>query len=1161
MDLHSLLNTLSYKGVKISANGSSLEIDAPKGVITLELRNSLVAYKTEILKLLNQDSVSISSIFPTITLAPELRYEPFPLTDMQYAFWVGRSGVLELGNVANHGYYEIEGEDLNLERLNWALQKLIDRHDMLRAVVLPNGQQQVHSYVPPYQMKVVDLRKKNQDIIYEKLEEIRDRLSHQVIPADQWPLFEFCATRLDKGRVRLHISYDLQVFDAWSLFRLFDEWFQLYQNPEVALPPLELSFRDYVLAEQALQQTELYKRSQEYWFSRLDSLPPAPDLPLAKNPKELKQHHNKRYESRLERTDWQQLKQRAAQAGLTPSGLLLAAFAEIITLWSKNPEFTLNLALFNRLPLHPQVNDILGDFTSVALLAVNNSSRESFSDRAVRLQKQLWQDLEHRHFSGVRVTRELAKKKGTALSAMPIVFTSTLGFNSLGQETLTFSHFGELVYGISQASQAWMDIQVWEEKEELTFNWDVVEELFPKGLIADMFEAYCRFLKQLATSESAWIETTRQLLPPVQLVQRDTINATDAPISNELLHELFAAQVAARANENAVVTSQRTLTYQELYKHSNQVGHRLRQLGASPNHLVAVVMEKGWEQVVAVMGILASGAAYIPINPGLPPERFLYLLENCEAEIVLTQSWLEEKLVLPEGIQCLCLDSDDFAQESQEPLPSVQTPDDLAHVIYTSGSTGLSKGVMITHRNVVNVVIYTNQRFNLNSQDRILALTALNHDLSVYDIFGLLSAGGVIVVPDAAAVKDPSHWVELMVRERVTLWNSVPAMLEMLVDYAEGQSVALPKSLRLAILGGDWLPVSLPNRLKNLVPGVQLLSVGGPTETTIWNICYLIKAVDPNWKSIPYGQPMANSKYYILNDALEDCPVWVPGQMYCAGVQLAKGYWRNQEKTRASFIIHPHTKERLYCTGDRGRYLPDGNIEFLGRVDFQIKIRGHRIEAGEIEAALIQHPSVRSAVVALVGEQHHQERLIAYLVFEQKSALTIEEISYFLKEKLPEYMMPSAYVFLDDLPLSANGKVDRNKLPTQESFLQTIEVGYVAPRSDIEKAIATAIREILQLEQVGVNDNFFDLGGNSLLLARYYTKLQNLLPNELQSISLIDLFKYSTISALVDRISLNKEGFKSPDSSDEQKVELEQKSQQRKTRIQQRFQKSRLASL
>ncbi|MEQ8973608.1 MAG: amino acid adenylation domain-containing protein [Coleofasciculus sp. C1-SOL-03] len=1152
MELHSLLTHLSHQGVKLSAQGSSLEIDAPKGVITPELRNSLAEYKTEILTLLHHNSMSVSSTaLPTIVPAPEQRYEPFPLTDMQYAFWVGRSGILELGNVANHGYYEIEGKDLNVEGLNWALQQLIERHDMLRVVVLPDGQQQVQKTVPPYQMKVVDLRGKTENVVGETLADIRDRLSHQVIPADHWPLFEFCATRLDQGRVRLHISYDLQVFDAWSLFRLFDEWVQLYQNPDAALPPIELSFRDYVLAEQGLQETELYKRSQDYWFSRLDTLPPAPDLPLAKNPKQLKQHRSRRYESRLERTDWQQLKQRAAQAGLTPSGLLLAAFTEIIARWSKNPQFTINLALFNRLPLHPQVNDILGDFTSVTLLAVNHSSGDSFTNRAIHLQKQLWQDLEHRYFSGVRVTRELARRSGTAPSAMPIVFTSTLGFSSLGQETLTFSHFGELVYGISQASQAWMDIQVWEEKGELSFNWDVVEELFPEGMIADMFEAYCRLLGTLATCESAWVETTQQLLPPAQLAQRDAINATDAPIPDQLLHELFAAQVRVRANENAIVTSQRRLTYQELCDRSNQLGHRLRRLGVMPNQRVAVVMEKGWEQIVAAIGILASGAAYVPIDPGLPQERLLYLLENSQANIVLSQSWLVEN-EWAKGIQCLCLDRDDLAQESKEPLSPVQTPDDLAYVIYTSGSTGLPKGVMITHRNVANVVIHTNERFQVGSQDRILALSALNHDLSVYDIFGLLSAGGTIVMPDAAAVKDPSHWVELMVRERVTLWNSVPAMMEMVVDYAEGQSVALPDSLRLAILGGDWLPVSLPDRIRALVPRIELLSIGGPTETTIWNIGYLIEKVDPNWKSIPYGQPMANSKYYILNDALADCPVWVPGQMYCSGVQLAKGYWRNPEKTEDSFCSHPRTGERLYRTGDLGCYRPDGNIEFLGRVDFQIKIRGHRIEAGEIEAALTQHPAVKAAVVSAI-----QERLLAYIVANKKAAPTVEELRNVLSRKLPDYMIPSAFIVLEKLPLSANGKVDRRVLPNPEGFIQELEVDYVPPQNDIEQRIATVWQTVLNLEKVGVNSNFFEIGGNSLLITTIYNKLRKSLLNEVDSISLVDLFKYPTIRSLAKYLSQAQQAVL-PERKD---LEVVKRLAAGKTRIKQRLKQSKATKL
>ncbi len=664
MDLHSLLTNLSDKGVKLSINGGLLDVDAPKGVLTPELRNSLVEHKAELLLLLQENNMSASSTS---------------------------------------------------------------------------------------------------------------------LPA---------------------------IVPAWSLFRLFDEWFQLYQNPDVALPPLEISFRDYVIAEQALQNTELYKRSQDYWLNRLESLPPAPDLPLAKTPKELKQHRCQRYDGRLNQTDWQQLKQRAARAGLTPSGVLLAAFAEILTVWSKIPQFTINLALFNRLPLHPQVNDILGDFTSVTLLAVDNSSSESFADRAVRIQKQLWQDLEHRYFSGVRVVRELARRKGTAPSAMPVVFTSTLGFGSLGQETLTFSRFGELVYGISQASQTWMDVQVWEEKGELTFNWDAIAELFPEGLIDDMFEAYCCFLQQLATYESVWVETTRQLVPPAQIAQRNAINTTDASIPNKLLQVLFAEQVQHRRLKPAVISSNRTLTYQELYELSNQVGHRLRYLGARPNQLVAIVMEKGWEQIVAVLGILNCGAAYLPIDPTLPKERLWYLLENGEVQLVLTQSWLNQKLEWPKGIKRICADTKELANESKQPLKPVQQLEDLAYVLYTSGSTGLPKGVAIAHRGVVNAITCTNQFFDIGSDDRVLALTALHHDMSVYDIFGILAAGGCLILPNAAATRNPAHWCELMLRENVTIWNSVPAMMEMLLEYAGDRSQVLPSGLRWAFLGGDWIPVT-----------------------------------------------------------------------------------------------------------------------------------------------------------------------------------------------------------------------------------------------------------------------------------------------------------------------------------------------------------------
>ncbi|BAZ30185.1 peptide synthetase [Cylindrospermum sp. NIES-4074] len=1057
---------------------------------------------------------------PTITPHPENRYQPFPLNEMQQAYWIGRNSFFEMGNVAIHGYAEIESQHLDLERFQLAWQRLVERHDMLRAIIHPDGQQQILQQVPAYQIPVLDLRGQTAEVVDSQLTEIRESLSHQVISLDKWPLFEIRATKFDQQRIRLHISIDALCIDGWSYQILFQDLVQLYRNPNLALPSLQLSFRDYVLAVLELQNSTAFERSLEYWQNRLPTLPPAPELPLAKQPSSVKQPRFQRWHRELASELWKKLKTRAAQTGLSPSGILLAAYAEVLSLWSKSPRFTLNVPRFNRLPLHPQVNDLIGEFASFTLLEVDNSRREAFEVRARRLQEQLWQDLEYQYVSGVRVLREFAQMQGiTGVAPMPIIFTTNpqnIGGQTDSSIDALLQELGDVVCVIGQTPQVWIDNQYSEVAGTLLLNWDAVAELFPEGLIADMFAAYYRLLENLATSEAAWQEDTRNLLPPAQLEQRIAVNSIETPISEKLLHTLFAEQVPQRPLQPAVITPSRTLTYAELCRRANQVGHRLRQMGVQVNQLVAVVMDKGWEQIVGVLGIMTAGAAYLPIDPNSPQERLWYLLENGEVEVVLTQSWLNQNLEWPESVQRICLDTEELLEESDRHLPPVQQPDDLAYVLYTSGSTGTPKGVMVAHRGVVNAIAYTNQFFNITDQDKVLALTALHHDMSVYDIFGLLAVGGTIVMPAATTRLDPAHWSELMVQHQVTLWNSVPPMMEMLLEYAAGRLQMLPRCLRWAFLGGDWIPVALPDKLKALVSGAQVVSVGGPTETTLWNIWYPVAEVDPTWKSIPYGQPIANTRYYILNAALEDCPLWVPGEMYCAGVGLAKGYWRNADKTLASFITHPVTGERLYRTGDLGRYLPDGNIEFVGRADFRLKIRGYRIEPGEIEAMLTQHPAVKSAVVMAVGEQHSNQRLVAYIIHEPDAAATPEELCHFLSQKLPEYMVPSAFVILDALPLSANGKVNRRALPVPEMAISQRLQTYVAPRTPVEEMLAEIWSQILNLEQVGVYDNFFDLGGHSLLATQLITKMREIFQVDL---SLRDLFELPTIAGLTEKIS------------------------------------------
>ncbi|MCP4662458.1 MAG: amino acid adenylation domain-containing protein, partial [bacterium] len=365
------------------------------------------------------------------------------------------------------------------------------------------------------------------------------------------------------------------------------------------------------------------------------------------------------------------------------------------------------------------------------------------------------------------------------------------------------------------------------------------------------------------------------------------------------LHTLFAEQVPQRPRQPAVIACGRTLTYQELDRRALGLARWLRSSGAGANRLVAVVMDKGWEEVVAVLAILRAGAAYLPISASLPQERIRHLLEAAEVELVLTQSWVEERLEWPPGLDRRCVDREEPTTEDEPPLELAQSPEDLAYVIYTSGSTGLPKGVMIDHRGAVNTILDVNRRFAVGPGDRVLALSSLGFDLSVYDVFGTLAAGGTIVVPDAAATRDPAHWAELIHEHGVSVWNSVPALMEMLVAYVEKRPDVRPRSLRLVLMSGDWIAVTLPERIKAVSDGVEVISLGGATEASIWSILYPIAEVDPEWTSIPYGRAMVHQRLYVLNHALEHCPVWVRGQIHIAGIGLAKGYWGDEEQTRA----------------------------------------------------------------------------------------------------------------------------------------------------------------------------------------------------------------------------------------------------------------------
>ncbi|MDF2987330.1 MAG: tycC, partial [Eubacterium sp.] len=1115
-----LLSQLGRKSINIQLDGDKMRVTAPDGALTVELREQLAEHKLEIIEFLK--NMKTNTHFEPLVHDESSLYDPFGMTDIQQAYWLGRSSDFEMGNISTHMYHEYESIGLDIDRLEKAWQKLIQRHDMLRAIIRPDGQQQILKEVPLYKLKRLNLKGTEKDYAEKKLQDVRDELSHQVLPSDTWPLFDIRATSLDNNIVRLHVSIDLLIADARSCQLLIWELAQLYMEPDKKLPPINISFRDCIIGSEEIEKSDLFQRSLKYWKQRAASIAHGPVLPLAVNPKAITKPHFVRKSRKIASETWNRIKETSTKHGITPSTALMTAFAHVLSTWSKKPVFSLNLTLFNRIPRHEAINNVVGDFTSLTLLEIDNSKEIPFIERAHRVQERMWQDLDHRHVSGIRVMREMAQIAGTREGiSMPVVFTSEI--DSLEQDIfisgedemdVSVMGIGKEIYAISQTPQVWIDHQVFEQRGVLTYNWDVAIDLFPEGMIDNAFDAYYSFIMKLSESEDVWNLTPFQIMDKKEGFIEDSFE--EAPLSNEMLHTLFLKQVIKKPENTAVVSGNRSLTYEEVYRLSSQLADILKKKGAEVNKPVAVVVEKSWQQVVAVLGVLLSGAAYLPISSEVPRDRLDNILKHAGVSIIVTNSNTKEKFNLSD-IEAVCIDGLETEAYASVMTEILQKPGDLAYIIYTSGSTGQPKGVMIDHRGAVNTILDVNSRFGISDKDSALAVSALGFDLSVYDIFGMLASGGKIVIPDEAERLDPAKWNELVTEHGVTVWNTVPALMEMYVEYCEGEKIYLPHSLRLALLSGDWIPLNLADRIKARANDIRVISLGGATEGSIWSILYPIDKVDLQWKSIPYGKAMKNQRMLVLDHLLEHRPVWVPGEIYIGGVGVAKGYWMDDQRTKESFITHPVTGEYFYKTGDLGRYMPDGNIEFLGREDTQVKIGGHRIELGEIESVFGSHPDIKSCVVTVSGEgTQRNKRLIAYYVAENTS-VEIDDLKKYITEKLPNYMVPAVFQKLTSMPLSANGKIDRKAMPDVDIKVSDSEKTYVAPRTSFEKEVARILAEEIGCERVGITDNFFELGGDSILAVKFLLRIKQetnvVIPVKM-------LFENSTIQELAASVNI-----------------------------------------
>lgn len=967
-----IVNKYEVMGVKLWANDGRLHFKAPSDTLNDEHLGELKAHKEALLAYFER----VENI--SITPDPANDDKPFPVTDVQAAYLVGRADTYAYGGVGCHGYVEFGMPVLDHARLEEAWRKVVARHGMLRAMVSRDGFQQVLNDTAPPTVRFHDLRGLSSGDAETRLRQVRDELSVKQYDPGQPPMCELALSTTDSESI-LHSSIDMLIADFVSVEVMLSELDTLYHEPDTELPPLEISFRDVVLFRRMQRELPSHTARRDldrrYWLERIETMPGGPDLPILGGRERVNAVAFMRHGLTLDAKDWRDFCAHASEFRLTPSCAVLAAFAETIGRWAGRPSFCINVTMLNRPQLHPQIDRIVGDFTDVNILEVSTSAGETFAERARIVQDRLWRDMEHTAFSGVEVLREINRRSDTR-SIYPVVFTSLLGLGDEKRQDGEFMRGARLLYGISQTPQVWIDCQAGERHGELHLNWDIRAGIFPEGMMEDAFESFRDLLGRLAREPGLWKGASPIRLPARTTTVREAVNNTAMPMTAGLIHDGFHETLRRAPNSTALVADGRSYTYVKLGGQAAAVRQALAAAGCVEGDLVAIMQPKSAGQIASVLGTLYAGAAYLPIDMNEPAARRNAILTDAGVRAVLVQG---EVYTLPEDV--LRVDVSRLAPEDTGLLSlKAKDPSGLAYVIYTSGTTGAPKGVVTTHRAVRNTLEDINRRFSIGAKDVLLGVANLNFDLSVYDIFGTFLAGATLVLPEESRRSDPGHWARLIFEHRVSIWNSVPAQMHMLLTFLEGES-PLEKSppLRVALLSGDWIPVSLPPLLRGYCPDITVMSLGGATEAAIWSIGHEIPEDLGNAVAVPYGTPLANQTFHVLDDRMRPSPDWVPGHLYIGGAGLALGYLGDDERTSERFVTHPESGRRLYSTGDLGRYRPDGVIEFLGRDDTQVKIRGHRIELGEVESVLQSHPAVASAVALVAGGTPEQSKLAAFV--------------------------------------------------------------------------------------------------------------------------------------------------------------------------------------
>jgi amino acid adenylation domain-containing protein/non-ribosomal peptide synthase protein (TIGR01720 family) len=973
---------------------------------------------------------------------------------------------------------------LNVAVLKQSFQVIIERHEALRTALTTIDGEPVQAIAPSVTLNipVVNLQHLPEDEREIQAQKLATEEAQRPFVLSESPLLRVKLLCLSEQEHILLLTIHHSIFDGWSIGILLRElaavYTELSTGQPALLPDLPLQYADYSVWQQEWLQGEVLEKQLTYWKQQLEGISTL-HLPTDRPRSALQTFQGKTYSWQIPQDLTIALETFSQKAGVTLFMTLLTAFNTLLHRYTGQDDIVVGSAIANR--NYAESEGIIGLFVNTLALRTQINGNPSFSELLTQVRDMTLAAYAHQDLPFEKLVDEIQPERD--LSRNPL-FQVWFALHNLPMPTLQLGDLTltpiEVERGTTQFD---LSLHIYIGEQGLTAAIEYSTDLFDSATIRQMVKHLHTLLYGIIANSQAKLSELPLLTPAEKHQLLIEWNDTQTNWTQNLcIHQLIELQAQKTPDAIAIVFEQQQLTYQELNQRSNQIAHYLQKLGVKPDVLVGICVERSLEMVVGLLAILKAGGAYVPLDPDYPTQRLAFMLEDAQVPILLTQKSLISYLPKHHA-QVICLDTDwqqIFSYESTKNPYSPLQNTNLAYVIYTSGSTGQPKGAMNTHEGICNRLLWMQDTYKLTAADRVLQKTPFSFDVSVWEFFWPLITGACLVIAQPGGHRDSSYLVKLIQQQQITTLHFVPSMLQVFLN-----EVGLEQChhLKRVICSGEALAFELQTKFFARLPKVELHNLYGPTEAAIDVTFWQCQQHTPE-KVVPIGRPIANTQIYILDQQLQPVPIGVPGELHIGGLGLARGYLNRPQLTKEKFIPNPFSNQpgaRLYKTGDLARYRSDGNIEYLGRIDHQVKIRGFRIELQEIEAVLASYPEVQKTVVVVREDEPGNKRLIAYIVPVKESTVSTSKLRQFVKQKLPNYMVPSFFVVLDTLPLTPNGKLDRRSLPIPDNSRPDIEETFVAAQNAVETKLTQIWSEVLGVKQVGIYDNFFALGGDSIL--------------------------------------------------------------------------------